>query len=158
MKRFFGKRRATRMVPGGLKTQPFGRLGPLVFQLNNSDKLCWASLRAPTRIAGCALSLRPNSHPLGRRFPRKISKLAAAPRCNNGGFAEIFTISFRFVPWLRSNPKNPDGRLRHRRDRIHPQSTDELSAQLHCCRALPLSRASSLPTILKTNKLTEMNK
>ncbi len=155
MKRFFGKRRATRMVPGGLKTQPFGRLGPLVFQLNNSDKLCWASLRAPTRIAGCALSLWPNSHPLGRRFPRKISKLAAAPRCNNGGFAEIFTISFRFVPWLRSNPKNPDGRLRHRRDRIHPQSHGR--AKRSGCTAAaepyPLSRATYQLFSKPTNQL-----
>lgn len=57
MKRFFGKRRATRSALGELNTQPFGRLGALVFQLNNSDRLYWASLWAPTRIAGCALSL-----------------------------------------------------------------------------------------------------
>ena len=130
MKRFFGKRRATRMVPGGLKTQPFGRLGPLVFQLNNSDKLCWASLRAPTRIAGCALSLRPNSHPLGRRFPEKSLNSQQLPGAIMSASPKYLRSVFRFVPWLRSNPKNPDGRLRHRRDRIHPQSTDELSAQV----------------------------
>ena len=160
MKRFFGKRRATRMVPGGLKTQPFGRLGPLVFQLNNSDKLCWASLRAPTRIAGCALSLRPNSHPLGRRFPRKISKLAAAPRCNNVGFAEIFTISFSLCPMVAQQSKKS-------RRPLAPSPGSDSSA-IHgrakrsgCTAAAepyPLSRASSLPTILKTNKSTEMNK
>src|SRR6266404_6339478 len=59
MKQFFGKRRATRTSLGESSTQPFGRLGALVFQLNNSDKLYWASLRAATRIAGCALSHRP---------------------------------------------------------------------------------------------------
>ena len=141
MKRFFGKRRATRMVPGGLKTQPFGRLGPLVFQLNNSDKLCWASLRAPTRIAGCALSLWPNSHPLGRRFPRKISKLAAAPRCNNGGFAEIFTISFSLCPMgCRA---------------IHGRA--KRSGCTAAAEPYPLSRAT-YQLFSKPTKSTEMNK
>jgi hypothetical protein len=40
---------------GGLTTPPCFRLGALVFQLNNTDSLYWASLSAPTRIAGCAL-------------------------------------------------------------------------------------------------------
>jgi hypothetical protein len=34
--------------------QPFGRLGALVFQPITRIRLCWASLRAQTRIAGCA--------------------------------------------------------------------------------------------------------
>lgn len=55
MKRF--SENGARPVPalGGFNTQPFGRLGALVFQAHNSDHtLYWASLRAPTRIAGCA--------------------------------------------------------------------------------------------------------
>ena len=58
MKRLFGKRRATRTSPGGPLAQPLCRLGALVFQLNNSDRLYWANPRVPTRIAGCALSRR----------------------------------------------------------------------------------------------------
>ena len=105
MKRFFGKRRATRMVPGGLKTQPFGRLGPLVFQLNNSDKLCWASLRAPTRIAGCALSLWPNSHPLGRRFPEKSLNSQQLPGAIMAASPKYLRSVFRFVPWVAEQSK-----------------------------------------------------
>jgi hypothetical protein len=39
MKQIFGKRRVTRTSPGGVKAQPFCRLGALVFQLNNSEKI-----------------------------------------------------------------------------------------------------------------------
>ena len=39
MKQIFGKRRVTRTYPGGVKAQPFCRLGALVFQLNNSEKI-----------------------------------------------------------------------------------------------------------------------
>ena len=46
-------------VPGGLDTPPVGRLGALVFQPHNSDTLYWASLRAETRIVGCALGFAP---------------------------------------------------------------------------------------------------
>ena len=97
LKRFFGKRRATRSALGGLKTQPFGRLGALVFQLNNSDKLYWASLRAPTRIAGCALSLRLDCHPLGKRCLRKMrSPRSKNPWQNSAvGSMTIFTPSGR---------------------------------------------------------------
>lgn len=132
MKGFFGKRRATRSALGGLKNRPFGRLGALVFQLNNSDKLYWASLRAPTRIAGCALSPRPNGHPLGRRSLRKATcKFTACSRQNNGGFAERDTSSFSLSAVVaEGSKKTPGGGLRHHQDRMHPQSTDELSAQV----------------------------
>src|SRR5574342_879960 len=47
--------------------QPFGRLGTLVFQSLTRIRLCWASLRAQTRIAGCAqVTLLPT--PAGKTF------------------------------------------------------------------------------------------
>jgi hypothetical protein len=90
MKRFFGKRRATRSALGELSTPPLGRLGALVFRLNNSDKLYWASLRAPTRIAGCALSLWLNCHRLGKRFLRISPNSAREDMPSN----DRMTISF----------------------------------------------------------------
>jgi hypothetical protein len=132
MKRFFGKRRATRTSPGEPKAQPFCRLGALVFQLNNSDKLYWASPWAPTRIAGCALSL----WPIDIRWENvssqnRLSQLAAQIDKHNGGFAEISTISFSLYPVVAEQSKTtPDSGMRHCRDRMHPQSTDELSAQV----------------------------
>jgi len=44
---------------GRLKALPGFRLGALVFQPNKTEPLYWASLWAPTRIAGCALGDRP---------------------------------------------------------------------------------------------------
>ena len=132
MKRFFGKRRATRSALGELSTPPLGRLGALVFQLNNSDKLYWASLWAPTRIAGCALSL----WPIDIRWEdvsseNRLSRLAAQLDQNNGGFTEIFTISFSLCPVVaEQSRKTPDSSVGRRRERMHPQSTDELSAQV----------------------------
>lgn len=110
MKRFFGKRRVTRTSPGGLKAQPFCRLGALVFQLNNSDKLYWASLWAPTRIAGCALSLWPNFHPLERRSLRKThGSLAEHHTKNNGGCAATITISFSLCTVFAEHSKKTPG-------------------------------------------------
>jgi len=54
MKRFSENGARPVSALGGLNTQPFGRLGALVFQPYNTDRLYWASLRAWTRIAGCA--------------------------------------------------------------------------------------------------------
>lgn len=132
MKRFFGKRRVTRTSPGGPSGQPFCRLGALVFQLNNSDKLYWASLWAPTRIAGCALSLWPNFHPLGKRFPRKAHPSVAEQHPHNhGGCAVTFTISFSlWTVFAEHSQSTPGSGLGRRQERMHPQSTDELSAQV----------------------------
>ena len=132
MKRSFGKRRATRTSPGGLTGQPFCRLGALVFQLNNSDKLCWASPWAPTRIAGCALSLWADCHPLGKRFRRKTHRSLAEPHPkNNGGCAATITISFSLgAVFAEHSKRTPGSGLSHHRERMHPQSTDELSAQV----------------------------
>jgi hypothetical protein len=111
MKRFFGKRRATRFTLGELTTQPFGRLGALVFQFNNSDKLYWASLRAPTRIAGCALSLWPDCHRLEKRCLRKRrSPLAENPSQSNGGCADTSTISFSLCAvFAEQDQRTPGG-------------------------------------------------
>jgi hypothetical protein len=48
-------------VPGEGNPPPYGRLGALVFQPNNSDTLWWASLSAATRIAGWALGACPTN-------------------------------------------------------------------------------------------------
>jgi len=123
MKRFFGKRRATRSALGGLNTQPFGRLGALVFRLNNSDKLYWASLRAPTRIAGCALSLGPTAtrweNVSSERRSASCFDYAGRQRRRhrrwivemNGGCADRMTISFSlcavFAEYSKRTPGNP---------------------------------------------------
>ena len=54
---------------------PLGRLGALVFQPNNAEPLYWASLRAPTRIAGCALGYGPLP-PAGKTFSPKGARAA----------------------------------------------------------------------------------
>src|ERR1041385_4631335 len=79
MKRFFGKRRVTRPALGEIKARPLGRLGALVFQLDNSETLYWASLWAPTRIAGCALGPCGPSHPLEKRCLRKTPTRPTEP-------------------------------------------------------------------------------
>jgi hypothetical protein len=61
MKRFSENGARPALALGGLKTQPFGRLGALVFRPHNSDTLYWASLRAATRIVGCALGFGPTA-------------------------------------------------------------------------------------------------
>ena len=144
MKRFFGKRRATRTSPGGLTGQPLCRLGALVFQLNNSDKLYWASPWAPTRIAGCALSLRADCHPLERRSLRKThGSLAEQHPKNKGGCAATITISFSLGAVLAEHSKRtPGSGLSHHRERMHPQSTDELSAQVALLQSPILSPAA----------------
>jgi hypothetical protein len=110
MKRFFGKRRATRNDLGGLKTPPFGRLGALVFQLNNSDKLYWASLWVPTRIAGCALSLWPDGHPLEKRFLLKMrSQRLRSPRKIMVGGADEITISFSLCAVVAEHSRGTSG-------------------------------------------------
>jgi hypothetical protein len=141
MKRFLenGARPVTAL--GGLETQPFGRLGALVFQLNNSDKLYWASLRAPTRIAGCALSYG-SLTPAGKTFRPKIAtfnpqrktikRMAASPKDGRS--------VFRFRLRLQSNPKRtPGSGRRHCLEGMHPQSAEKLSAQVALLQSLILS-------------------
>jgi hypothetical protein len=141
---------------GGLNTQPLGRLGVLVFQPNNSEPLYWASLWAPTRIAGCALGHRPtdtrwenvsperrsansldHSGPRGRRTP-------PVRFGNKSGCADRITISFSlwavFAEHSRQTPGSSTGSCR---ERMHPQSTDGLSAQVALLQSPILSAAGA---------------
>jgi hypothetical protein len=70
MKRFSENGARPVRALGGFKTQPIGRLGALVFQPDNTERLYWASLWAPTRIAGCALGLCARLAPAGKTFAR----------------------------------------------------------------------------------------
>ena len=153
LRRFFGKRRATRTALGGLTTRPLGRLGALVFQLNNSDKLYWASPWAPTRIAGCALSLWPNDHPLEKRFLRKASsQLTRRPRPIIGGCADRIVISLSLGPVIaESAPKTPGSSTGSRRGRMHPQSTDGLSAQVALLQS-PILSAVATPYLFTNSE------
>ena len=124
---------------GGLNTPPLGRLGALVFQPHNSDTLYWASLRAPTRIVGCATGFRPldtgweNVYPekrlvrwwddtgsTGRKAWRRSQRLRRQS-----------TISFSlWAVVAEPASKTPGSSTGSCRERMHPQSTDGLSAQV----------------------------
>ena len=141
---------------GGLNTPPFGRLGALVFQPHNSDTLYWASLRAPTRIAGCALGHRS----IDTRWENVSSERRSAswfdhsglrdPRTPPGRFghqgarADRRTISFSlwtvFAEQARGTPGSSLGSCR---ERMHPQSTDGLSAQVALLQSPILSAAET---------------
>ena len=141
---------------GGLNTPPFGRLGALVFQPYNSESLGWASREAPTRIAGCAWAKNPltstgKTFPSERRSPRRpghsnpgIAPLAAPPAEISGGFAARKRISFSLwavvAQCIRETPGRSPG---HSRERMHPQSTGELSAQVARLQSLILSAAGA---------------
>ena len=135
---------------GGLTTPPCFRLGALVFQLNNTDSLYWASLSAPTRIAGCALGHCPTDTRWENVSPERRS-------------ANWFTSSgptkpkARSVPWepndnrtissslwtvfAEPTPKTPGSSINSCRERMHPQSTDGLSAQVALLQSPILSAA-----------------
>ncbi len=143
-------------VPGGLNTPPFGRLGALVFQPNNSEPLYWASLWAPTRIAGCALGHRPTDTRWENVSPERRSASSfdlSGPRGrttpqgrvgNNGGGAVRMTISFSLWAVLAECPSGtPGSSTRFCRERMHPQSTDGLSAQVALLQSPILSAAGA---------------
>ena len=145
MKRFFGKRRATRTSPGEPTAQPLCRLGALVFQLNNSDKLYWASPWASTRIAGCALSPL-NYHPLEKRFSQKIGS-PLAPKPNDGGCADSYWISFSLYSVFAEQASKLLARAGSpRKERVHPQPTGGLSAQVALLQSPILSGATQSKT------------
>ena len=124
---------------GGLNIPPFGRLGALVFQPHNSDTLYWASLRAPTRIVGCALGFKPGdtgwenvypekrlvrgldgSGPTGRKAWKRSERLRRQS-----------TISFSLWTVVAQHAQETPGRSPgHSRERMHPQSTGGPSAQV----------------------------
>jgi hypothetical protein len=78
------------------------------------------------------LSLRADCHPLERRSLRKThGSLAEQHPKNNGGCAATITISFSLAAVFAEHSKRtPGSGLSHHRERMHPQSTDELSAQV----------------------------
>ncbi len=68
---------------GRLKALPGLRLGALVFQPHKTETLYWASLWAPTRIAGCAWGDCPTDTRWENVSPRKTrGKLVDSPSFN----------------------------------------------------------------------------
>jgi hypothetical protein len=141
---------------GGLNTPPFGRLGALVFQPYNSESLWWASRAAQTRIAGCAwaknlLTSTGKTFPSERRSPSRsgrsnpgIVPLAAQPAEISGGFAARNWISFSLWAVIAGHHrKTPGSRRSLCRERMHPQSTGGLSAQVALLQSLILSAAGA---------------
>jgi hypothetical protein len=154
MKRFSENGARPVSALGGLNTQPLGRLGALVFQPNNAEPLYWASPWAPTRIAGCALGPRPTDTRWENVSPEKRSaswldhsgqKGRTTPPVrlgNKSGCADRITISFSlwtvFAEPARKTPGSSTGSCR---ERMHPQSTDGLSAQVALLQSPILSAA-----------------
>ena len=135
---------------GGLNTPPFGRLGALVFQPHNSDTLYWASLRAQTRIVGCALGFSPGDTRWGNVYPEKrLAKWLAysGPRGRRAlrrseRLRRPSTISFSLWAVVAEHTQKTPGRSPgHSRERMHPQSTDGLSAQVALLQSPILSAA-----------------
>jgi hypothetical protein len=143
-------------VPGGLNTPPLGRLGALVFQPNNSEPLYWASPWAPTRIAGCALGDCPTDTRWENVSPEKRAaswpdhsgpkgRTTSPGRFGHKrGGANRRTISFSlwtvFAEHSRRTPGSSTGSCR---ERMHPQSTDGLSAQVALLQSPILSAAGA---------------
>ena len=156
MKRFSENGARPASALGGLNTQPLGRLGALVFQPHNSEPLYWASLWAPTRIAGCALGHGPTDTRWENVSPERRSarwldhsgpKARPTPRVRLGhqsGCADRITISFSLWAVLaeqaRETPGSSTGSCR---ERMHPQSTDGLSAQVALLQSPILSAAGA---------------
>jgi len=150
MKRFSenGARPVTAL--GGLNTPPFGRLGALVFQPHNSDTLYWASLRAWTRIVGCASGFCPadtgweNVYPEKRwaRWSDGSGPKGRKALGRSGRLRRQNTISLSLWAVLAEHTRETPGRSSgHSRERMHPQSTDGLSAQVALLQSPILSAA-----------------
>ena len=152
MKRF--SENGARPVPalGGLNTPPFGRLGALVFQPHNSDTLYWASLRAPTRIVGCALGFRSDDTGWENVYPEKRFARGLDGSGPTGRMAwrrsqrrrRPSTISFSLWTVVAKHiSKTPGRSSSHSRERMHPQSTGGPSAQVALLQSPILSAAGA---------------
>jgi len=133
---------------GRLIALPGFRLGALVFQPNDTEPLYWASLWAPTRIAGCALGDRPTDTrwenvPSERRSASRLTPVGPTtptvplpPREPH----DTSPISFSLCPVVAEHSQKTPGSSRSScRERMHPQSTDGLSAQVALLQSLILS-------------------
>jgi hypothetical protein len=135
---------------GGLKTSPGFRLGALVFQLNNTDSLYWASLSAPTRIAGCALghcltdTRWENVSPERRSANWFTSSGPTKPKALSVPWEPTDNRTISFSLWTvlaELTRKTPGSSINSCRERMHPQSTDGLSAQVALLQSPILSAA-----------------
>ena len=135
---------------GGLKTPPCFRLGALVFQLNNTEPLYWASLWAPTRIAGCALGHCPtdtrweNVSPERRSASWFIPSGLTKPKARSVPWEPTDNRTISFSLWTvfaEPTRKTPGSSINSCRERMHPQSTDGLSAQVALLQSPILSAA-----------------
>ena len=124
---------------GGLTAPPGLRLGALVFQPHNTEPLYWASLWAPTRIAGCAWGDRPIDTRWENVSPERRSASWFTPAGPTKPKAlplpweptDNRTISFSlWTVFAEHTPKTPGSSINSCRERMHPQSTDGLSAQV----------------------------
>ena len=137
---------------GGLNTPPFGRLGALVFQPHNSDTLYWASLRAPTRIVGCALGFSPGDTGWKNVYPEKRlvrwwdDTGSTGPKAwrRSQRLRRQSTTSFSLWAVVAKHTRETPGRSPgYSRERMHPQSTDGLSAQVALLQSPILSAAGA---------------
>src|SRR3974390_63063 len=144
---------------GRLIALPGLRLGALVFQPHKTEPLYWASRWAPTRIAGCALGDCPTDTRWENVSPERRSaswltltdptrpKVLSLP----GELNDRRTISFSLWTVVAEHtPKTPGSSLSSCRERMHPPSTDGLSAQVALLQSLILS-AVAIPYSLNHN-------
>src|ERR1019366_3157372 len=116
----------------------------------------WASLWAPTRIAGCAWGDRPTDtrwedvSPESRSVnsfnhsPSRGRRTPPVRSANNGGCAARITISFSlWAVFAKHSQETPGRSPGHSRERMHPQSTDGLSAQVALLQSPILSAAGA---------------
>jgi len=156
MKRFSENGARPVLALGGVTPQPLGRLGALVFQPNNTEPLYWASLWAPTRIAGCALGHWPTDTrwenvPSENRWASSLAPWDPKDRtpppmhwANKGRGTNPRTINFSLWTVLAEHSlKTPGSSKDSCRERMHPQSTDGLSAQVALLQSPILSAAGT---------------
>jgi len=157
MKRFSENGARPVFALGEPPAQPLGRLGALVFQPHNSESLYWAGLSAQTRIAGCAWAKSPATS-AGKTFPSekrssgwlvhphpRRRKICAWRSENSVGFVKRNWISFSLWTGLADYPRETPGSGPSLcRERLHPQSTGGLSAQVALLQSPILSAAGAL--------------